>query len=64
MVKFDIGGDEMINLLQTENNEIIRATITCSDDLDVLDYLFPNSILELDTMGNEIIAIIKEDHAV
>ena len=51
----------MINLLQTENNEIIRAIIDCPDDLDVLDYLFPNSVIEIDTMGNELIAIVKED---
>ncbi len=51
----------MISLLPTGNNENIKAVIDCPDDLDVLYYLFPNSVVEIDTMGNELVAIIKED---
>ncbi len=54
----------MINLMHIEEKEVVRATITCSDDLDVLDYLFPNSIIEIDTMGNNLVAIIKADSVI
>jgi len=54
----------MINLMATRNNEIIRAIIDCPEDLDVLEFLFPHGVVEIDTMGNELVAIVKEDHAV
>ena len=46
------------------NNECIRIIVQEPEkDLDIINFLFPNSVIEIGTIGNELIAIVKEDHA-
>ncbi len=44
------------------NNEYIRMVIQDPEkDLDVINYLFPSSVIEIDAAGNNIIAIVRAD---
>ena len=45
-----------------ENNEVLRMTIQDPEkDLDVIRYLFPHSVIEIDVCGENLIAIVKAD---
>ena len=55
----------MINLLPVENNEVVKAKIENSNDLDVLFYLFPHSEITVYAEGNNnYLVIIKADNVI
>ena len=55
----------MVNLLPIRDNEALKMAIQDPEkDLDIINYLFPHSVIEIDVVGNDLIAIVKTDSAV
>jgi len=47
-----------------ENNEVLKMIVNDTNDIDIINFLFPNSIIEIDVCGENLIAIVKADNVI